>query len=74
MGLNDLGQVVGVYTVGTAMHGFIFNTKNGSFRSVDDPNGVGTTTINGINNFSQIVGFYVDSLGHTDGFIGTWTP
>jgi hypothetical protein len=73
LGLNDLGQVVGVYTVGTAMHGFIFNTKNGSFRSVDDPNGVGTTTINGINNFSQIVGFYVDSLGHTDGFIGTWT-
>jgi hypothetical protein len=71
LGLNDQAQVVGVYMVGTATHGFIFNTKFGRFRSVDDPNGVGTTTINGINNFGQIVGFYVDSMGHTDGFIGT---
>jgi hypothetical protein len=71
LGLNDQGQVVGVYTVGAAMHGFVYNSKHGHFYSVDDPNGVGTTTINGINNFGQIVGFYVDSMKNTDGFIGT---
>ena len=50
LGLNDKGQVVGVYMVGTAMHGFVYNSTNGHFHSVDDPKGVGSTTINGINN------------------------
>ena len=53
------------------MHGFVYNVSTGHFHSVDDPGGIGTTTINGINNFGQIVGFYVDSKGNTDGFIGT---
>jgi hypothetical protein len=74
LGLNDKGQVVGVYMVGTAMHGFVYNSTNGHFHSIDDPKGLGTTTINGINNLRQIVGFYVDSNGHTDGFIGTPLP
>ena len=74
LGLNDKGQVVGVYMVGTAMHGFVYNSTNGHFHSIDDPNGLGTTTINGINNLRQIVGFYIDSNGHTDGFIGTPLP
>jgi hypothetical protein len=50
-------------------HGFIFN--EGHFTSFDDPEGVGTTTINGINDRGQIVGFYVDASGNTDGFVGT---
>jgi hypothetical protein len=74
LGLNDKGQVVGVYMVGTTMHGFVYNSTNGHFHSIDDPKGPGTTTINGINNLAQIVGFYVDSNGHTDGFIGTPLP
>jgi hypothetical protein len=36
---------------------------------VNDPHGVDTTVVNGINNQGQIVGFYVDSLGNTDGFL-----
>jgi hypothetical protein len=56
------------------MHGFVYNSTNGHFHSIDDPKGLGTTTINGINNLRQIVGFYVDSNGHTDGFIGTPLP
>jgi uncharacterized membrane protein len=74
LGLNDKGQVVGVYMIGTTMHGFVYNSTNGHFHSIDDPKGLGTTTINGINNLAQIVGFYVDSNGHTDGFIGTPLP
>jgi uncharacterized membrane protein len=81
LGLNDNGQVVGVYSTANGappMHGFIYNNINDHFRTVDDPNGVNaglsTTTINGINNESQVVGFYVDVNGNTDGFIGTPTP
>jgi len=48
-------------------HGFIFNDRH--FASVDDPEGVGTTTINGVNDRGQIVGFYADTSGNTDGFV-----
>jgi hypothetical protein len=38
---------------------------------VDDPHGVGTTTINGVNDRGVLVGFYTDSAGNTDGMIAT---
>jgi hypothetical protein len=77
LGLNDNGQVVGVYSTNNGavpMHGFVYNITYKHFHSVDDPKGLGTTTINGINNFGQIVGFYVDSNTNTDGCIGTPSP
>ena len=40
---------------------------------MDDPNGLGTTTINGVNDLGQLVGFYVDANGNTDGFVATRT-
>jgi hypothetical protein len=52
--------------VGSATHGFIFD--DGRFESVDDPEGVGTTTVNGVNDRVELVGFYVDRAGNTDGF------
>jgi hypothetical protein len=30
---------------------------------------VGTTTINGVNDAGELVGFYVDAAGNTDGFL-----
>ncbi len=56
------------------MHGFIYNIGTGTFATVDDPLGAGTTTINGINDLGQIVGFYVDGNDNTIGFVGTPTP
>jgi len=44
------------------------------FRTVDDPHGFGTITINGVNDRGQLVGFYVDSIGNTDGFAATPLP
>jgi hypothetical protein len=74
LGVNDSDEVVGVYQVGTGdnamMHGFTWTPLHG-FRTVDDPNGVGATTINGVNNQGQLVGFYTDSAGNTDGFLAT---
>jgi hypothetical protein len=39
------------------------------FKTVDDPNGLGSTTINGVNNAGDLVGFYVDAAGNTDGML-----
>jgi len=73
-GVNDGDVVVGGYQVGTGksamMHGFIWAPGFG-FQNVDDPSGVGATTVNGINDHDRIVGFYTDSSGNTDGFLAT---
>jgi len=73
-GVNDRDEVVGAYTVGTGsgamMHGFTW-TPRGGFHSIDEPQGQGTTTINGVNDSGDLVGFYVDATGNTDGFLAT---
>src|SRR5579863_7652620 len=69
-GVNDRDEVVGAYTTGsgnnTATHGFTWRPGSG-FRTVDDPHGQGTTTINGVNDAGDLVGFYTDAAGNTDG-------
>jgi hypothetical protein len=74
LGVNNSDEVVGTYTVGSGssavMHGFTWTPQHG-FSTVDDPHGLGTTTINGVNDFGQLVGFYVDANGNTDGFLAT---
>ena len=42
--------------------------------TIDAPGGIGTTTFNGINDRNQIVGFYVDVNGNTDGLLVTGVP
>jgi hypothetical protein len=73
-GLNDHDEVVGAYTTGSGSsavtHGFTWRPGHG-FTTVDDPHGMGTTLINGVNNAGDLVGFYTDSAGHTDGFLAT---
>jgi hypothetical protein len=68
LGINQYDEVVGTYTIGTSMHGFTW-TQRGGFTTVDDPQGAGTTTINGVNEHGSLVGFYVDGNGNTDGFL-----
>ena len=53
------------------MHGYLVSQvwKHASFLTIDDPHGLGTTTINGPNSQGDLVGFYVDSAGNTDGFL-----
>ena len=73
-GINDGDVVVGAYQIGTgksaATHGFIWAPGFG-FQNVDDPNGVGATTVNGINDHGRLVGFYTDGQNNTDGFLAT---
>jgi len=74
LGVNNFEEVVGTYMVGSGssaqMHGFTWQPGRG-FTSIDDPHGIGTTTINGVNDFGQLVGFYTDAAGNTDGFLAT---
>jgi hypothetical protein len=71
-GVNDHDEVAGAYTVGSGSsavtHGFTWRPGYG-FRTVDDPHGQGTTTINGVNDAGDLVGFYTDSAGNTDGML-----
>lgn len=75
LGVNAYDQVVGTYNVGTGdatqTHGFLLSTplQSAQWQTIDAPNGAGTTTINGLNNNADLVGFYVDSNGNTDGFL-----
>ena len=67
-GLNDLDQVAGQFVDAAGkMHGFIYQA--GAFQALDDPAGIGTTLINGINDAGDLVGFYTDGARNTDGFV-----
>jgi hypothetical protein len=70
-GINDSGLVVGAYTTGSgsSAQSFGFTWMNGHFHEVNDPHGVGSTIINGVNDRDELVGFYTDSAGNTDGFL-----
>jgi len=58
LGLNNKGQVVGAFMdqMGNT-HGFVWTSAAG-FNPIDDPNGIGTTIVNGINDHGVLVGFY----------------
>jgi hypothetical protein len=69
-GVNDKDWVAGTYTLKSgATFGFIYILGDRLLTGFSDPNGVGTTLFNGINNENDIVGFYTDSAGNTDGML-----
>lgn len=58
LGLNNKGQVVGAFMDAEGnTHGFVWTSANG-FKTIDNPNGIGTTIVNGINDHGDLVGFY----------------
>jgi hypothetical protein len=72
-GINGKDQIAGTYLDnGGVMHGFVLTGPLGPkshWQSIDDPNGVGSTTVNGINDAGDLVGFYTDAAGNTDGML-----
>ncbi len=70
LGLNNNGQVVGTYMDAAGLtHGFIYTVSSGDYTSIDAPNGVGSTVVNGINDNGAIVGFFGTAPINT-GFVG----
>jgi hypothetical protein len=72
LGLNNFGIAVG-FDMGKKgkMHGIVCDVTSASCQLLDDPNGIGTTTLNGLNDDGQIVGFYTNSAGNTIGLLAT---
>jgi hypothetical protein len=68
LGLNNTGLAVGTFTDNAGVsHGLTYDINKGAFTIVDNPNesataafGVTGTTINGINDAGDLVGFYSD--------------
>ena len=59
------------------MHGFVLTNPMGPishWQRIDDPHGVGSTVVNGINTAGDLVGFYTDAAGNTDGMLATPQP
>lgn len=71
-GVNDRDEVVGAYTIGTGnnakTYGFTWRPHSGG-TSVSAPQGMGTTIINGVDDFGDLVGFYTDAAGKTHGLL-----
>lgn len=69
LGLNATNKlVVGTYTDSEGTHGFTYNRTTKKWQSIDDPSGVGTTIVNGLNDAGWLVGFFGTSPLNT-GFI-----
>jgi hypothetical protein len=50
---------------------FVRNPVTGVTEELDDPNGIGTTTFNGLNDRGQIVGFFLNGANNTIGLLAT---
>lgn len=67
--INNLRQMVGIFTDSVGQHGFAYK-PGGTFVTIDVPNSqAGTTSASGINNLGEIVGYYSDVFNVTHGFI-----
>jgi hypothetical protein len=71
LGVNSAGEAVGFYPMSSTgiTHGRLYNPANGEWVTLDNPNGVGGTVLNGLNNKGQVVGFYTDAAGNVDGML-----
>jgi probable HAF family extracellular repeat protein len=67
-GINDAGQIVGLYNPGGYLHGFVLS--DGTYTALDVPGAVETIAY-GVNDVGQIVGRYTDAAGTVHGFVAT---
>ena len=75
LGLNNNGEAVGFdIDAQMMMHGIVCSFVTLTCQQVDDPNGIGTTTFNGVNDRGQIVGFYVNGGDNTIGLLANPVP
>jgi probable HAF family extracellular repeat protein len=73
-GINNTDEIVRSYVDRAgATHGFSLTspTARATFTTIDDPRGIGNTTINGVNDEGQLVGFYTDHAMNTIGFLAS---
>jgi hypothetical protein len=61
IGINNAGQIVGEYSDGAGIHGFLLG--GGTYTALKDPSAPNFTEALGINSAGQIVGDYVPGGG-----------
>src|SRR5438094_3888734 len=71
LGINAQGDIVGRYAVGSVGHGYLLN--DGTYTTIDAPDGVGSTQAQGINEEGQRVGFYSVPVAKTVDPTGVFT-
>jgi uncharacterized membrane protein len=71
LGINAQGDIVGRYAVGSVGHGYLLS--DGTYTTIDAPDGVGSTQAQGINEEGQIVGFYTVPVATTVDPTGAFT-
>ncbi len=71
--INWEDEIAGAYADSSGtIHGFVLDNLLGTpewVAPVDDPNANGTTIVTGIQNHHDLVGYYVDGGGNTNGFL-----
>jgi hypothetical protein len=71
LGINNLNGIVGSFTdTSNLTHGFLYYL--GTWYQLDDPDGVGETIVNGIDDDFVFVGFFVVSPTVNTGFVGAF--
>ena len=87
-GINNEGQVCGWYDIITgttggqnlyARYGFIYNTNNGTYTTLNDPLAMEDTDPGGINDAGQVAGFFNNAIGdksflYSNGIYTTLSP
>lgn len=69
--LNWQDQIGGSYMKHGRTHGFLLTGLPVSvkWKIIDDPDAAGTTVVTSVENHGDIVGWYIDSAGKTNGFL-----
>jgi uncharacterized membrane protein len=70
-GINAQGDIVGRYAVGTVGHGYLLS--DGTYTTIDDPNGIGRSQAQGITEEGEIVGYYAVPVPTTVDPAGVFT-
>src|SRR5436189_37274 len=65
-GINNAGQIVGIYSAGNGTHGFLLS--GGTYTTIDDPLATNGNGAQAINDRGQIVGSYTNATG-SHGFL-----
>jgi hypothetical protein len=68
---NSLEAVGSDMDAAGLMHGVICYIYRGKCQLLDDPNGIGTTTFNGVNSVGQIARFYLNGQNNTVGLVAS---
>ncbi len=71
LGINAQGDIVGRYAVGTVGHGYLLS--DGTYTTIDDPNGIGRSQAQGITEEGEIVGYYAVPVPTTVDPAGAFT-